>query len=96
LHDLLEDPSKRTQENLKELKTIVDEHSESPKYVYEEEEGEVVYSPGDDSIYEVPVGEDGEALYANIPPLPKIKFKKTKKFPGFWGDEDKGLEGGDY
>ena len=101
LHDLLEDPSKRTQENLEKLKNIIDEHSKSPKYVYEEK---VVYNPSDEgeSTYEEPVlvteGEDVEELYATIEPKPKpkIKFKKTRDFPGFWGDEDKGLEGGDY
>jgi hypothetical protein len=101
LIELLTEPSKRTQENLEKLKNIIDEHSKSPKYVYEEK---VVYNPSDEgeSTYEEPVlvteGEDVEELYATIEPKPKpkIKFKKTRDFPGFWGDEDKGLEGGDY
>ena len=102
LHDLLEDPSKRTQKNLKELKTLIDKHWASREYEEEEQE-EVVYSSGDERIYEEPVsvtvGEDGEPLYSTIDPQqkpkPKIKFKKTRDFPGFWGEEDKGA-GGNY
>ena len=96
LHDLLEDPSERTQENLKELKTIVDTHSfwASLEYEKREEQEEVVYSSDGESPYELPVSvpkeKDGEEPYATIKPKPKIKikFKKTREFPGFWGDKD--------
>ena len=98
LIDLLKDPSKRTPKALKRLKTIIDEHSAPPRYVYEEK---VVYNSSDDgeNIYEEPVsvteGEDGEPLYATPNPKPKIKFKKTREFPGFWGKKNEG-DGGDY